>query len=286
MSGSMDTSSTIHPTAVIDSTAELDDDVFVGPGCVIGPRVRIGSGSELLNHVTIQSDTTIGSNNRFYPFSVVGADPQDKKFDGERTTLSIGDDNLIREHVTIHRGTGNGGGKTVIGSDNLLMVGSHVAHDCHLGDDIVIANQVMLAGHIVIDDGASIGGGAGVHHFATIGRCSFVAGLARVTRDVPPFMLVEGQPAEVRSANVIAMRRRGYADQDIEAIKEAYKRLFRDNGGAMLDRVETLLAECAGINAIVHLCESIKLSSEGRHGRGREAMREDDKWKAASQPTG
>ncbi len=191
----------IHPTAIIHPSAEIEDSVLVGPHSVIGPEVVIGAGTILHNHVTIQSLTTIGRDNMIYPFAVLGADPQDRKWDGERATCQIGDCNCIREHVTIHRGTGNGGGVTTIGSDNLIMVAAHIAHDCRLGDHITIANQVMLAGHVRVEDGASAGGGAGIHHFVTIGTCAFVGGLARITRDVPPFMIVEGNPAEVRAIN-------------------------------------------------------------------------------------
>src|SRR5687767_4503183 len=180
---------TVHDTAIIDPTAHLADDVLVGPYCVIGPDVQIGEGTVLHNHVAIQSFTSIGRENVFYPFSVIGADPQDRKFHGERTRLKIGDRNKILEHVTIHRGTGNGGGLTRVGNDNLIMVAVHIAHDCILGDDICIANQVMLAGHVTIEDGANIGGGAGLHHFTTVGSCAFVGGLARITKDVPPFMI-------------------------------------------------------------------------------------------------
>jgi UDP-N-acetylglucosamine acyltransferase len=169
---------TIHPTAIIDPSAQLADDVVIGPYCVVGSHVVIGAGSVLQNHVTIQANTIIGRDNVFYPFSVIGADPQDRKFRGERTMLIMGDGNRIREHVTIHRGTGNGGGETRIGDNNLIMVAVHIAHDCCLGNDICIANQVMLAGHVTIEDGANIGGGAGLHHFTTVGSCAFVGGLA------------------------------------------------------------------------------------------------------------
>ena len=188
---------TIHETAAVHSSATLDPGVEVGPYCVIGPNVVIGAGCTLLDHVSIQRDTVIGEGNAFHPYCVIGGDPQDRKYDSEETMCQIGDGNEIREHVTIHRGTANGGSVTTIGNGNLLMVGSHVAHDCRIGNEVVIANQVMLAGHVYIEDGASIGGGAGIHHFATIGSCSFVGGLARISRDVPPFMIVEGIPFEM-----------------------------------------------------------------------------------------
>jgi len=263
---------TIHPTAYIDETAEIADSASIGPSCFIGPHVSIGAGSELLNHVTVQSHTTIGEGNRFFPFSVIGGDPQDKKFNAEITTLTIGDRNEIREHVTIHRGTDNGGGRTVIGDNNLLMVGSHVAHDCILGSELVIANQVMLAGHITIEDCATIGGGAGINQFSRIGRCAYVGGLARITKDVPPYMIVEGTPAEVRAVNVVAMSRRGYTEEQIEAMKSAFKRLYRDNGGSLAEKMGLILEEFGEHRPVQHLCEALNSSAAGRHGRSNEKV--------------
>ena len=268
---------TVHPTAIVDSSAKLADSVTIGPYCVVGPHVEIGPGTVLHNHVTVQSLTSIGRDNVFYPFSVIGADPQDRKFRGERTTLVIGDRNKIREHVTIHRGTGNGGGCTRVGHANLIMVAVHIAHDCIIGNDICIANQVMLAGHVTIEDGANIGGGAGLHHFATVGACAFVGGLARITKDVPPFMIVEGNPAEVRAINSIAMTRRGYTPEHIEAVKDCYKRLYRDNGAPMADKIIDLKRQYRDVPAVLHLCDALAAAAEGVHGRARESHRADNK---------
>jgi UDP-N-acetylglucosamine acyltransferase len=275
----------VHPTAVIDPTAKLASDVQVGAFCVIGPGVTIGSGTILMNHVTVSQRTTIGERNHLHSGCVVGGDPQDRKYAGEPTNCSIGDDNEVREHVTIHRGTDNGGGMTTVGSGNLFMVGSHVAHDCHIGDRTVIANQVMLAGHVVVEDGASVGGGAGVHHFATIGRLSFVGGLARISRDVPPFMIVEGHPAEVRAVNVIGMLRHGLEQADVEAIKEAHRRLFR-HGGATSAELPLLREEFHALDVVQHLCAAVEASSSGMHGRALEASRPDDKWVASKRESG
>ncbi len=161
-----------HPTAIVHPTARIADSALVGPYCVIGPEVTIGERTVLHNHVTIQALTSIGTDNQIYPFSVIGADPQDRKFAGERATCEIGDHNTIREHVTIHRGTGNGGTVTRIGNHNLIMVAAHIAHDCCLADHICIANQVMLAGHVWVQERANIGGGAGLHHYTTVGACA------------------------------------------------------------------------------------------------------------------
>ena len=157
------------------------------------------------------------------------------------------------------------------------MVAAHIAHDCWLDDDIVIANQVMLAGHVRVQDGANIGGGAGVHHFATVGTCAFVGGLARITKDVPPYMIVEGHPAEVRAINSIAMTRRGYTAAHIEAVKDAYKRLYRDNGAAMADKIEDLRREYSEVPAVLRLCEALSAAADGVHGRALEIRRADDK---------
>lgn len=268
---------TIHETAIIDPTARLAPSVSIGPYCVVGPHVTIGASTVLQNHVTIQSHATIGEGNSIYPFSVIGADPQDRKWKGERTTLVIGDRNKIREHVTIHRGTGNGGSITRIGDDNLIMVAVHIAHDCCLGNDICIANQVMLAGHVRIEDGANIGGGAGLHHYTTVGACAFIGGLARITKDVPPFMIVEGNPAEVRAINSIAMTRRGYSPDHIEAVKDAYKRLYRDNGAPMADKLVELKREYQDVPAVLQLCDALAAAADGVHGRALEIKRADDK---------
>jgi UDP-N-acetylglucosamine acyltransferase len=270
----------IHETAIIDSTADLAADVTVGAFSVVGPSVQIGSGTVLDDHVTVVERTQIGRDNRLYTGCVVGGDPQDRKFDGEPTSCSIGDGNQIREYVTIHRGTANGGGVTKVGSNNLLMVGSHVAHDCCVGDHTVIANQVMLAGHVRVDDGASIGGGVGVHHFATIGQLSFVGGLARISRDVPPFMIVEGHPAEARAVNVIGMLRNGFDQPGVDAMKDAFRTLFKQPG-AMADQITSLRERYAGVAAVMALCNAVEASSSGMHGRAREAGRHDDKWSAA-----
>jgi UDP-N-acetylglucosamine acyltransferase len=267
----------VHPTANIDPTAHLAPGVSVGPYCVIGPRVSVGGGTRLLYYVTVQQDTEIGRENVFYPYSLIGGDPQDRKYRGERTLLRMGDRNQIRELATIHRGTANGGGETIIGSDCLIMATAHVAHDCRLGDHITIANAVMLAGHIRIEHGASIGGGAGLHHFTTVGTCAFVAGMARVPKDVPPYMLVEGSPAEPRKVNVVALTRRGAPAEVIDALKDAFRRLYVTNGAVIAEKVIDLRREYAAIAEVCHLCDSLEASARGVHGRALESQRPDDK---------
>jgi UDP-N-acetylglucosamine acyltransferase len=274
---------TIHPTAIVDPSADIADTATIGPYCVIGPEVRVGRGTVLHNHVVVQGLTTIGRDNRIYPYAVLGAEPQDRKFRGERSFCVIGDRNRIREHVTVHRGTANGGNYTRIGNDNLIMVMAHIAHDCRIGDHVTVAN------HVRVEDGANVGGGAGVHHFATVGTCCFVGGLARITRDVPPFMIVEGNPAEVRAVNSIAMSRRGYPPDDIEAVKDAFRLLFRENGVAMSEKLPEVRGAFADVPAVTRLCDALAASAEGVHGRALEVTRHDDKRaieiEAAALPT-
>ena len=268
---------TIHPTAVIDPTAEIADGVVVGPWCVIGPRVTIGRGTILRSHVVLEGYCRVGEDNVFYPFSAAGGIPQDRKYRGEETWCEIGDRNHIREQVTIHRGTANGGGATTIGSGNLLMVGVHIAHDCRLGDDITIANAALLAGHVHVGDAATIGGSAAFHHFVSIGTCALVGGLARVARDVPPYMIVEGSPARVRGHNHIQMSRRGAGEDAIDAVRAAFRRLFCESSGTTSDRIDELRREYPGVRQLHELCDALVASAEGVHGRALERARRDDK---------
>jgi len=268
---------TIHPTAVIDPTAEIADDVVVGPCCVIGPRVTIGRGTILRSHVVLEGYCRVGEDNVFYPFSTAGGIPQDRKYRGEETWCEIGDRNHIREQVSIHRGTAVGGGATRIGNGNLLMVGVHVAHDCILGNDITIANAALLAGHVHIGDAATIGGAAAFHHFVTIGTCAFVGGMARQSRDVPPYLISEGFPARVRGHNHIQMTRRGIGQEAIDAVRTAYRRLYCEPGAAMSSRVDDLRREFPAISEVHGLCDAVLASSTGVHGRARELARPDDK---------
>jgi UDP-N-acetylglucosamine acyltransferase len=267
----------IHPTAVVDSSAIIADDAVVGPWCVVGPKVEIGPRTILRNHVVIESHTRLGADNVLYPFASIGGTPQDRKYRGEETWCILGDRNHIREQVTIHRGTATGGGATVLGNGNLLMVGVHVAHDCRLGNDITIANNALLAGHVHVGDAATIGGGAAFHHFVTIGTCSLVGGLARVSKDVPPYLIVEGSPARIRGHNHIQMTRRGLAEPAIEAVRTVYRRLFCEAGATMTARVEELRHEFPGLAEVHALCDSLLASASGVHGRALERLRPDDK---------
>lgn len=269
----------IHPSSVVDPSAEIDPSAVVGPFCVIGPGVRIGAGTILHEHVCIRAFTTIGENNEVFPFAVLGGAPQDLKHRGEETCLAIGDGNTIREHVTIHRGTAPGGGVTTIGNRCLIMVGAHIAHDCVLEDEVILANGVLLAGHCVVEFGATVAGAAAAHHFTTIGRLSFVGGMARIVKDVPPFLVVEGSPAEPRKVNTTALQRRGWAEAEVEALKRAHRALFRGreetgDRGPMQRTIDRLRSEDGQPAAVLGLCEFLERMMSGVHGRWRETLRE------------
>ncbi|MFG0274218.1 MAG: acyl-ACP--UDP-N-acetylglucosamine O-acyltransferase [Phycisphaerales bacterium] len=265
---------TVHHTAVIDPDAEIHPSARIGPYCVIGAGVTIGANCVLHNHVTIEGPTHLGEENVVYPFAVLGAEPQDLKFKGSATELVIGDRNRIREHVTIHRGTEVGGGKTVVGSDCLLMVGAHIAHDCVIEDQVVIANSAMLGGHTHVEVGATIAGGAGIHHFTSIGQYAFVGGMARISKDVPPFLVVEGAPAEPRKVNTTALVRRGWSPQEVEAVRQAFKRLFRNLDTPMQVTMDDLRAIPNQFPSVVRLCDFIERMQLGVHGRYRECLRD------------
>lgn len=219
--------SQIDPRAVIDPAAELDEDVSVGPFAIIGPGVKIGRGSRIGPHTVISGPTTIGAGNRIFQFASIGEDPQDRKYAGEETRLEIGDRNQIREFTTIHRGTAQDAVVTRIGSDNLLMAYTHVAHDCQLGDHVILANAASLGGHVLVQDYAILGGFTIVHQFSHIGAHSFCAMGSVVNRDVPPFVTVSGHPAKPHGINSEGLRRQNFSDAAIRQIKRAYKLLYK-----------------------------------------------------------
>jgi UDP-N-acetylglucosamine acyltransferase len=217
----------IDPRAVIAPDAQIATDVQIGPYAVIGAEVSIGSGSRIGPHVVIEGPTRIGSDNRIFQFASIGGDPQDKKYAGERTALHIGDRNVFREYVTVNRGTATGAGVTRIGNDNLLLAYSHVAHDCVLGDHIVMSNAVNLAGHVELGDWVIFGGYAGAHQFCRIGAHAFIGNNTSVLQDVPPYVLATGHPAEPRSVNIEGLKRRGFSEEQLRAIRNAYRVLYR-----------------------------------------------------------
>ena len=218
----------IHETAIIDPKAKISDNVKVGPFSVIGPDVVIGKGTEIQSHVSITGDTIIGSNNKIYPFASIGNDPQDLKFKGERTKLEIGNNNKIREYVTINPGTDGGGGLTKVGSNCLFMVSAHIAHDCIVGDNVILANNVPLGGHAIVGDNAIIGGNSAVQQFTRVGKFAMIGGMCGVVRDVIPYGIVHGNRSILQGLNLIGLRRKNISNKEIMTLSEAYKEIFKD----------------------------------------------------------
>jgi UDP-N-acetylglucosamine acyltransferase len=259
----------VAENACIDSRAEIDDEVEIGPFCVIGPKVRIGHGTKLENNVTLMGNVTIGCCNQISPNAVIGGEPQDISYRGGDTKIVIGDYNTIRENVTINRASEKEDGVTRVGDHNFLMAGCHVAHDCQLGNHIIIANNTLLAGHVHVHDHASLSGGVAVHHFATVGGYSFIGGLSAVRHDVPPYMLVEGYPARPRCINAVGLKRNDFSAQVIQALAEAHRLLYRSKVG-LENAWEILRANGQLVPQVNHLLSFVQGQHEGLHGRGRE----------------
>ncbi len=253
----------IHPSAIVSPLASLGKNVRIGPFCIVGANVEIGDDCVLHSHVVIDGQTRIGRGNEFFAFAAIGGKTQDLKYAGEPTYLEIGDNNVFRENCTIHRGTMEDL-PTRIGSNNLLLCYSHVAHDCQLGNHIILSNSVGLAGHIIVEDHAIVSGMAAIHQFSQVGMHSIVGGCSKVTHDVPPFMLVDGNPASTRGINMVGLQRRGFSEDDIRAIKTAYKKLFLKKEGNIETAVSSLKATHAGDNPQVkHLIDFIERSKRG-----------------------
>ena len=256
----LDSSTRINPAAVVHPDACLGENVSVGAYSIIGPRVTIGADCEIGPHAVIQGPAIIGERNRVFPFAVIGSDPQHQHYDGEPTTLEIGNDNVFREYVTVNRGTEQGGGKTVIGDSNFLMAYVHVAHDCRIGSRVIMANQVTLAGHVTVEDHAVFGGLAAVGQFLRVGESAMVSAGAMVERHVPPFCMVQGDRAKIRGLNLVGLSRRGIPEDEVQSIKKTYRSLFYSGkpfsravqelmalppSGTMARRLLTFVAETA-----------------------------------------
>ncbi|WP_071455749.1 acyl-ACP--UDP-N-acetylglucosamine O-acyltransferase [Gloeomargarita lithophora] len=255
-----------HATAVIHPGAQLHPTVRVGPYAVVGERVKIGAGTTIGAHVVIDGDTEIGAGNQIFPGATIGLEPQDLKYDGSLSRVRIGDNNLIREYVTINRAT-RAGEETVLGNHNLLMAYVHVAHNCVLENAIVIANSVALAGHVHIESRATIGGMLGVHQFVRIGRLAMVGGMSRIDRDVPPYMLVEGHPARVRLLNRVGLHRAGLAQgEEGQALKRAFRLLYR-SGLTLSQALEQLQPLTDQYETLRHLHQFL-IESQGEDRRG------------------
>ncbi len=249
----------IDALAIIHPTAIIADGVRVGPWSVIGPNVTIGEGSEIASHVVIKGNTRIGKGNSIYQFASIGEDPADKKFSGEDTWLEIGDNNIIREGATLHRGTGAGGGLTRIGSGNLMMAYVHVAHDCMVGNNTVFANNAGLSGHVRVDDWAILGGYAGVNQFLRVGAHAMVGGMTHISHDVPAYVIVSGSPPAVRSVNTVGLERRGFDEQTVKLIREAFKVIYKR--GLSLQEAQQQIAQMADDHAAQHVALTVLLNS-------------------------
>ena len=255
-------SPSIHPSAIIERGAELDSTVEVAPYAVIGPRVRIGARTKVGPHAVIEGDTQIGADNHVFQFAALGAIPQDLKYAGEPTRLVIGDGNSFREFCTVHIGTAHGGGVTRVGNRCLLMANSHVAHDVELGDGCILANSAALAGHVKVEDHAIFGGLSAVHQFTRVGRLAFVSGGSMVTQDVPPYVIVQGDRAEVAGINTVGLVRAGLDEHALTRVKSAYKILYRMKLG-LREAVARVKAEHGGHAEIDHLVAFLEGTERG-----------------------
>ncbi len=252
----------VHPTAIVHPAAVLHESVEVGPFAIIGSGVRIGAGSKVGPHAVIDGQTTIGLRNTIFHHTSIGAVPQDLKYAGEPTRLVIGDDNTIREFVTMHLGTAGGGGVTTVGNKNLFMAYCHIAHDCVVGSGCVLANCATLAGHVELSDFVTLGGLSAIHQFTRIGKHAFVAGGAMVVMDVPPFCTAQGDRAELAGLNTVGLSRHGFSDEQIGRVKEAYSILFRSKLG-LNEALTRLKAEYGGHSEIELMLSFITASKRG-----------------------
>lgn len=253
--------SEIHPTAVIQEGARIGEDCRIGPYCVIGPNVILGTGCELYSHVVIDGHTEIGSENTFYPFASIGLRTQDLKWDGGTTWTRVGSNNTFREYVTVHSATADGDA-TVIGSHNNLLAYTHVAHDCQLGDHIIMSNVGTLAGHVIVEDRAIVGGLAAVHQFCRIGTMSIIGGCSKVVQDVPPYMMLDGNPAATRTLNKEGLKRNGVNEDTQKSMRQAYRILFRSEQ-TFTNAVKQVRADVATSPELEHLLAFIESSERG-----------------------
>jgi UDP-N-acetylglucosamine acyltransferase len=248
----------VHPTAIIDPEAEIGVDVTIGPYCVIGPAVVLGEGCWLQNHVTLCGPTKIGARNRFYAYCSIGQQSQDLKYAGEPTYLEIGNENVFREFATVSRATGKGN-TTRIGNHGNFLAYSHIAHDCEVGDRVIFSNNGTLGGHVVVEEHTVLGGLTAVHQFCRIGKHAITGGCTKIVQDVPPFMIVDGNPAEVRGVNLVGLERRGFSPDTIRALKEAYRIIYRaklNTKQALEELGKNGLAETSEVNDLMKFIET------------------------------
>ena len=250
----------VHPTAIVDDGADLADDVTIGPFCVVGGEVTLGAGTRLESHVVVGGHTTVGGGCHIFPFASIGLRPQDLKYAGEPSQLIIGDGNTIREHVTMNPGTEGGGLVTRVGDDGLFMVGAHVAHDCQIGNSVIMANNATIGGHVTIGDFAILGGLAAVHQFVRIGAHAMIGGMSGVENDVIPYGSVTGERAHLSGLNIIGLKRRGFCRDDVHALRAAY-RLFFTEEGTMAERTADVAEQFADNKAVMDVVNFIRSDS-------------------------
>ena len=252
----------IHSTAIIHPKAKIGKDVTIGPFAVIGENAKIGDGTEIGSHIVIEGWTSIGKNCRIFPFSSIGTPPQDITYSGEKTMVTIGDQNIIREYTTIHRGTKKGGGETVVGSHNYIMAYVHIAHDCHIGSHIIMANAATLGGHITVEDHAVIGGLTGIHQFVRVGMYAMVGACSAVSLDVPPYVSAVGNRATLYGLNIIGLKRHGFNKKQVSHIKKAYTILFRSKL-SLKEAIVKIEEDMGDSEEVKRMVEFIKGSKRG-----------------------
>ncbi|HSW62994.1 MAG TPA: acyl-ACP--UDP-N-acetylglucosamine O-acyltransferase [Dissulfurispiraceae bacterium] len=252
----------IHPTAIVSPSADLADSVIIGPYCTVGDGVILHGGTKLVSHVVVDGPTEIGENNTIFPFAYVGAPPQDLRYKDEPTTAKIGSSNVIREYVTIHRGSPSGTGVTEVGSQNYIMAYAHIAHDCKVGSNIIMANAATLAGHVQVHDKAVIGGLVAIHQHTRIGAYAMLGGFSGFGQDVPPYTMASGARANLYGLNSIGLKRSGFSDETIAVLKKAYKILFRDKL-TLKDALEKVKADLPHIPELKTLTDFIEQNKRG-----------------------
>lgn len=254
-------SARIHPLSVVEEGAVVGENVVVGPFCHVGPKVVLHDGVELLSHAIVTGRTTVGRRTRIFPNAVVGGDPQSLNHDGAETTLAVGENCTIREGVTMNTGTTEGGGETVVGNNNLFLANSHVAHDCRVGDHVILSNNVMLAGHVTVEDRAILGGGSAVHQFTRIGRQAFIGGLSAVAYDVIPYGMLNGNPGILGGLNVVGMTRAGMEKAVIHKVRRAFKQIFEAEGSVRANAA-AIRADYADCPPVIEILDFIAADSD------------------------
>ncbi len=249
--------SEIHPTAIIEDGAKIGDNVAIGPYCTVGPKVTLADGVALMSHVVINGDTSIGANTRIFPFASIGHQPQDLKYKGEESSLEIGCNNVIREHVTMNPGTEGGGMLTLVGNNCLFMVGAHVAHDCRIADHVIMVNNATLGGHVKIDEWAIVGGLSAVHQFVRVGRHAMIGGMSGVENDVIPYGSVIGNRARLQGLNIVGLKRRNFSRDIIHALRNAYRLMFAAEG-TLAERLDDVAEMMSDVEPVMEIVDFIR----------------------------